>query len=127
MLLHGYESGVIMRDAVGGYSEKHLPLSEDHAYTLTARGRDEVYAGISGTDANGVPARKLKVDQLRAKASKAWFATNVQKPTVEELEEGHHHAELEDEHDAPLLGHAADGHQFDGRHDVADESLRPSH
>ena len=25
-LLHGYESGVIMRDAQGGYSEKHLPL-----------------------------------------------------------------------------------------------------
>jgi len=37
MLLHGYESGIIMRDAQGGYSEKHLPLSEGHAYTLTAR------------------------------------------------------------------------------------------
>src|SRR5689334_3752281 len=79
MLLHGYESGIIMRDAQGGYSERHLPLSEERAYTLTARGRDEVYAGLSGTDANGVPARKLKVDQLRAKASTAWFAANVQK------------------------------------------------
>jgi len=83
-----------------------------------------VYAGLSGADANGVSAPKAKLDQLRAKLSKAWFATNVQKPTKEELEEGHHHAELEHAHDAPMEGHAADGHQFDGRHDVADETLR---
>jgi ubiquinol-cytochrome c reductase cytochrome b subunit len=84
MLLHGYESGVIMRDAQGGYSERHLPLSNDHAYTLTARERDEVYAGVSGTDANGVSAPSARIDQARAKLSKAWFATNVQKPTAEE-------------------------------------------
>jgi ubiquinol-cytochrome c reductase cytochrome b subunit len=44
----------------------------------------------------------------------------VQKPTVAELEEAHHHVEEEDAHDAPLVGHAADGHQFDGRHDVVE-------
>ncbi|MGO4258788.1 cytochrome bc1 complex cytochrome b subunit [Marmoricola sp. RAF53] len=124
VLLHGYETGVIMRDAQGGYTEKHLPISEDRAYTLTARQRDVVYTGAAGTDENGVSAPHGRMDSLRAKASRAWFATNVQKPTVEELEEGHHHAALEHEHDAPLEGHSADGHQFDGRHDVADESLR---
>src|SRR6476469_4149640 len=41
-LLHGLESGVIMRDAQGGYTEKHVPLPLDRAYTLTARQRDEV-------------------------------------------------------------------------------------
>ncbi|MCZ4499619.1 MAG: menaquinol-cytochrome c reductase cytochrome b subunit precursor [Marmoricola sp.] len=127
MLLHGYESGVIMRDALGGYTEKHLPLSEEHAYKLTARDRDVVYAGRSGTDANGVSAPAAKVDEIRAKLSKAWFATNVQKPTKEELEAGHHHAELEHLHDAPLEGHAADGHQYDGRHDVADQDLTHKH
>jgi len=127
MLLHGYESGVIMRDALGGYTEKHLPLSEERAYTLTARERDVVYTGKSGTDANGVSAPAAKVDELRAKLSKAWYATNVQKPTKEELEAGHHHAELEHLHDAPLEGHAADGHQYDGRHDVADEDLTHKH
>ncbi len=124
LLLHGYETGIIMRDAEGGYTERHLPISEERAYTLTARNRDEVYTGISGTDANGISAPKAKLDQLRATLSKAWFATNVQKPTKEELEEGHHHAELEHAHDAPLEGHAADGHQFDGRHDVEGETLR---
>ena len=35
-LLHGYETGVIMRSPEGGYSERHLPISVDAAYTLTA-------------------------------------------------------------------------------------------
>ena len=55
-LLHGYETGVIMRSPEGGYSERHLPLEEDRAYTLTARDRDEVYESPDGRDANGVPA-----------------------------------------------------------------------
>ena len=124
MLLHGYESGIIMRDAQGGYTEKHLPLDPDNAYTLTARERDVVYAGVSGPDENGVDAPHGKLDELRAKASHAWFADNVQKPTQEELEEGHHHAEHEHELQAPMEGHAADGHQFDGHHLVEGEKLR---
>ena len=56
LLLHGYESGIIMRSAEGGYTERHLPISEGRAYTLTARQRDEVYTPGSGVDANGVAA-----------------------------------------------------------------------
>jgi ubiquinol-cytochrome c reductase cytochrome b subunit len=125
LLLHGYETGIIMRDAHGGYSERHLPISADHAYTLTARERDVVYTGVNGSDANGVVAPNGRLDQLRVRASKAWFSDNVQKPTVEELEAGHHHADHEHELQAGL-DHAADGHQFDGHHDVAGEELRPS-
>src|SRR5689334_9353038 len=91
-LLHGYETGIIMRSPEGGYSERHLPISEAEAFTLTARDRDEIYAGSNGTDTNGVPAPNARVDQVRARLSKAWFATNVQKPTKEELDEGRHHA-----------------------------------
>jgi ubiquinol-cytochrome c reductase cytochrome b subunit len=127
-LLHGYETGIIMRSPEGGYSERHLPINEESAYTLTARRRDEVYAGVNGTDANGVNAPNARVDQLRARLSKAWFATNVQKPTAAELEEGHHHAveELEYEHSTGL-DLSADGHQFDGRHDVAGDDLTHKH
>jgi ubiquinol-cytochrome c reductase cytochrome b subunit len=127
-LLHGYESGIIMRSPEGGYSERHLPISPERAYTLTARDRDKVYAGTNGTDANGVSAPNARVDRLRASLSKAWFATNVQKPTTAELEEGHHHAieELEHEHEIGL-DHQADGHQYDGRHDVAGDDLTHKH
>lgn len=127
-LLHGYETGVIMRSPEGGYTERHLPIDNDRAYTLTARERDEVYVGASGTDANGVNAPNARLDQLRSKLSKAWFGSAVQKPTRAELEEGHHHTEHELEHEhATGLDQSADGHQFDGRHDVAGDDLTHKH
>jgi ubiquinol-cytochrome c reductase cytochrome b subunit len=127
-VLHGLETGIIMRSPDGGYSERHMPLSVERAYRLTARDRDEVYAGVDGTDENGVEAPNARIDKARSALSKAWFATNVQKPTRDELEEAHHHTEEELEHEHALgLDQPADGHQFDGRHDVADEDLTHKH
>ena len=80
-----------------------------------------------GPDANGVdPPRGIAggLAGLRHRLRKMMYADNVQKPTVEELEEGHHHAEHEHELQAPMEGHAADGHQFDGHHLVEGEKLR---
>ena len=122
-LLHGYETGVIMRSPAGGYSERHLPISTEAAYALTARDRDEVYVPPSDADANGVSPRKLRVLKLRGRMSKYWYGDTVQNPTREELEAAHHHAEHElAAHSAEAI--SADGHQFDGRHDVAGEELR---
>ncbi len=137
-LLHGYETGIIMRSPEGAYAEKHLPISGDEAYALTARDRDPLLAAPTEADENGVAARNVRLNRLRARLSRAWFAHNVQKPTVTELEEARHHAEHElavheDGHqhlggdytgDYELDGKAADGHQFDGRHEVGSESLR---
>jgi len=125
-LLHGYETGVIMRSPEGGYSERHLPISENAAYTLTARDRDVVWTPGSETDESGVAAPGGRLDGLRAKLSTLWFADNVQKPTAQELEEARHHAEHEHALTAALDGVAADGHQFDGHHAVEGESLRGS-
>jgi ubiquinol-cytochrome c reductase cytochrome b subunit len=94
-LLHGYESGVIMRDAQGGYTEKHLPLPVERAYTLTARERDRVFTASSEADSNGVASPTARKDRLRARLSAYWYGSNIQKPTRAELEEAHHHAELE--------------------------------
>ncbi len=127
-LLHGYETGIIMRSAEGGYSERHLPISETSAYTLTARERDEVYVPESETDDNGVVAPGSRVERLRSKLSTLMYADNVQKPTREELEEAQHHAEHVRELEAGL-DHPASGHEFDGHnlHEVSDEPLRPGH
>jgi ubiquinol-cytochrome c reductase cytochrome b subunit len=75
-----------------------------------------------------VKARGTRVAAVRAALSTAMFADNIQKPTVEELEEGHHHAEheLEDEHTRGL-DLPADGHQYDGRHEVAEDDLTHKH
>lgn len=127
-LLHGYETGIIMRSAEGGYSERHLPLPESTAYTLTARHRDpEVNGHHAAVDANGVPSPATgRLHKLRTQLRTLMWSDNVQKPTREELDEGHHHAEHEHELQAGLE-HPADGHQFDGHHLVEDETLRGGH
>ena len=131
MLLHGYESGIIMRSTEGGYTERHLPISEDRAYTLTARERDEVFTPGSGVDEHGVAAKGgigRRIDNLRAKLSATMFADNIQKPTREELEEARHHAEHE--HDLQAgLDHPAPGHEFDDHalRTAGDVPLRGAH
>ena len=122
-LLHGMESGVIMRDAQGGYTEKHVPLPVERAYTLTSRDRDEIQVPEPDEDANGVRSPKAALAKVRYRLASSWYGHNVQKPTAAELEEAHHHAALEVAHDAAIEGHAADGHQYDGRHDVAGDEL----
>ncbi|GAB3252602.1 cytochrome bc complex cytochrome b subunit [Alteromonas gracilis] len=123
VLLHGYETGVIMRSPAGGYSEKHLPISEERAYTLTARDRDQVYLGAGDSDPDGVAAPGGRLERVRANLSQRMYGDNVQKPTREEYEEAQHHAHEVSEHDRPLIGHSVDGHQFDGRHDAHDEPM----
>ena len=122
-LLHGYETGIILRSPEGSYSERHLPISEAEAYTLTARDRDEVFEIPAGSDGNGVTAPRARSQKLRSKLSRFWFGSNVQKPTREELEAAHHHADSELAlHSADA--HPADGHQYDGRSDIAGDELR---
>jgi ubiquinol-cytochrome c reductase cytochrome b subunit len=126
-LLHGYETGIIMRSAEGGYSEKHLPLPQSRAYALTARDRDPVPNGHheGPVDANGVPAPgRGRMAALRNRIRHVWYSDNVQKPTPAEMEEARHHSDHEHELQAAVDGHSADGHQFDGHHLVEDEDLR---
>ncbi|QCX27118.1 cytochrome b [Nocardioides jishulii] len=92
-LLHGYETGVVSRSAEGGFSELHLPYSEEKQYTLTARDRDEILPLASAEDANGVPAPDGRASKLRLKLRKWWYGHNVQKPTVEDFEQAHHHGD----------------------------------
>jgi ubiquinol-cytochrome c reductase cytochrome b subunit len=128
-LLHGYETGIIMRSPEGGYSERHLPVSPARAYTLTARDRDPQVAGEleSGTDVNGIEPKGglgARLAGVRHRLRTLMYADNVQKPTREELEAGHHHAEHEHELQAPMEGHPVDGHQFDGHNAVEGDKLR---
>jgi ubiquinol-cytochrome c reductase cytochrome b subunit len=131
VLLHGYETGVIMRSPEGGYSERHLPISEARAFTMTARDRDpdlaELEAGADGSDSNGLEPKRSPLAGIRRRLQTTMYADNIQKPTAEELEAAHHHADHEHELQAAMDGVSADGHQFDGHHLVEDETLRGEH
>jgi ubiquinol-cytochrome c reductase cytochrome b subunit len=139
-LLHGYETGVIMRSPEGAYAERHLPIGEADAYYLTAQEPEKVYELPAETDLNGVANRQARLMKLRSRMSRYWFGDNVGRPTREELEAARLHAQHElAAHDADghqhlpagdytgsheLDGQAVDGHQFDGRHPVEGEELR---
>jgi len=125
-LLHGYETGIIMRSPEGGYSERHLPIGDGPAYAITARDRDEVIEDPHAFDAYGVATPGLRTKRVRAKLSQWMFRDNVQKPSPDELEHGHHEAEHEAELESGL-DHSADGHQFDGRRPLEGEPLRGGH
>ena len=123
-LLHGYETGIIMRSPEGGYSERHLPINAASAYTLTARQRDQVYEEGADVDENGVARDGSRLARVRARLSRGMFSDNIQKPTAAELDDAHHHADEIHELEHAMEGHSADGHQFDGRHPVDGEELR---
>ncbi|WP_328995176.1 ubiquinol-cytochrome c reductase cytochrome b subunit [Kribbella sp. NBC_01245] len=95
-LLHGLETGIIVRSPDGSYSERHAPISEFEAYTLTAHDRQTPLELGPETDENGVAAPRRALNKLRAKLSAFYFADAVQKPTAAELEEAHSHG-----HDEP--------------------------
>lgn len=98
-LLHGLESGIIVRTPEGEYYEKHTPISKYEAYELTARDRILPLEIGPETDENGVRAPKRALNKIRAKLSKFYFADAVQKPTAAEIEEAHAHGH-HDEHEA---------------------------
>ena len=88
-LLHGRESGVIVRAPDGGYSERHAEISVYEAYALTARDRDTVHDEPPPADENGVARPHRRRERLRSALSRFYFADAVQKPTAAELEAAH--------------------------------------
>ncbi len=103
-VLHGYETGVIVRSPTGAYSEIHAPINPERAYTLTSHERQAPLELPQAVDANGVPSPQGGKERLRARLSQFWFADAVQKPTTAEMDEAAHHA-----HDALPAS-------IDGRH-----------
>ncbi len=125
-LLHGYETGIIMRSPEGGYTERHLPVSPASEYKLARREDVPVVELDPAVDDNGV-ARPggTRVERLRARLSTLMTADNLPQVTHEELEEARHHAEHTHALEASLE-HPAPGHEFDGHnlHGTDEEPLR---
>jgi ubiquinol-cytochrome c reductase cytochrome b subunit len=91
-LLHGLETGVIVRSPDGQYSERHAPIDKYEAYLLTQHEEQRPYELEPETDDNGVAAPRRAIRKLRAKLSAFYYADNVRKVTHAELEEARAHA-----------------------------------
>src|ERR1700712_126502 len=108
-LLHGAETGIIERDPSGAYSERHRPVSQGEAWTLT---QHRQYAALmpSETDPDLSDGQLRRENLRRRRATRFYFADTLRKPTRAELEEAAHHAAHEDGN-----GHAVgDGHDGNG-------------
>jgi ubiquinol-cytochrome c reductase cytochrome b subunit len=88
-LLHGAESAIIVRDPSGSYSEAHVPISQEEAYTLTQHKEQLPLAPL--TEQGELTDRKFKAEQRRRKATRFYFLDTLRKPTRAELEEAAHH------------------------------------
>ncbi|CAI9403003.1 cytochrome bc1 complex cytochrome b subunit [Nocardioides sp. T2.26MG-1] len=95
-LVHGVETGVIVRSPSGGYSEAHRPLPRDRAYILTAHGRPKPIDPPPKTDLHGIPRRGHPTDRLRHRLSELMFADNVDEPAAEEVLAARRHPEGDD-------------------------------
>jgi len=115
-LLHGYESGIIMRSPDGAYTERHLPVSDQEALTLSSRPRDPVPVPVPATDDHGVAAPRSRAERTRGRIARAVYADQVQPPTAGELAEARRHARhvraREEGLDHPAAGHEFDDHQL---------------
>jgi quinol---cytochrome-c reductase cytochrome b subunit len=116
-LLHGAETGIIERDPSGGYSERHRPISQGEAWTLT---QHRQYAALMPAEEDpDLSDGQLQRENLRRRASRFYFIDTLRKPTRAELEDAQHHG---DGHDAHELedGHTGDGNNGNGHNGNGD-------
>ena len=91
-VLHGSESGIIVRSPAGGYSEPHVPISDDEAFTLTQHRQYPPLEETPSHDEHGVKTSDPnKVSGLRARLSAWYTGDDIVKPTRDEIAASHHH------------------------------------
>jgi ubiquinol-cytochrome c reductase cytochrome b subunit len=91
-VLHGSETGVIVRTPDGRYFEDHVPISDDEAFTLTQHPAYPKLEPSPSQDAAGL-AVKPDVSKLRSRVRNWYVKADVSKPTSTEIAEAHHHGD----------------------------------
>jgi len=114
-LLHGAETGIIERDPSGSYSERHAPISVGEAYTLTQHSEQQALLPAQDGD---VPAKQMRIEQLRRKATRFYNVDTVQKPSRAELEEAAHHGHASTD-DTDGDNHQISSDNGNGHHAIA--------
>ena len=94
-VLHGRESGTLVRTPEGQYYEVHEELNEYDRWKLVGFESPAPLALPSGKDANGVASKDAKKEIRRAKWSNFFFKSRVEPVTPAELATAHHHGEHE--------------------------------
>jgi ubiquinol-cytochrome c reductase cytochrome b subunit len=96
LVLHGHESGRIVRFASGEYIEVHTPLNEQERWLRVNYDAPAPLALAPAVDARGVARKGHAADRRWHKVSKFFFEDRVEPVTPAELAAAHSHGE----HDA---------------------------
>jgi len=91
-LLHGKETGRILRLPEGGFVEVHEPVTEAELPKLLARETYPVWELPQKVDANGIKTPKYRRQMMKAKLSAWWTKGDLPIPTMKEIQSGQHHA-----------------------------------
>jgi ubiquinol-cytochrome c reductase cytochrome b subunit len=92
LVLHGFESGRIVRMPSGEYIEVHEPITAGERYTLVDYEPRRPMVLPPDTDENGIPRPGGRTAKLRARLSRWYFTDRVEPATpadVAELEAAH--------------------------------------
>lgn len=90
LVLHGRESGEIIRTADGRFFEKHAPLDEYERWNLVQHEQEKPLELGPATDAHGIPAPGTRGQKRRARISRFFFQDDIPAVTPAELAAAHH-------------------------------------
>jgi len=90
LVLHGRETGHIIRTAEGKFFERHEPLDEFTRWNLVQHDGHEVLELEAATDENGVASPTARKDRARAALSRFYFHDRIDPVTPTELAAAHH-------------------------------------
>ncbi len=101
-LLHGYESGRVLRLPHGEFIEVHQPLNAKELAVISSKPDYPVLPAPQKADIDGVRNPHYRRDMLRHKLSAFFYGDNIPKPSAAEIEAGQHHADVQGAIEAPL-------------------------
>ncbi|GAB3685983.1 cytochrome bc1 complex cytochrome b subunit [Angustibacter aerolatus] len=91
LVLHGRESGRIVRLPHGEFIEVHDPLTPEQAWPLVQHDSHRPLPAPQTVDANGVRSPGGRLQAIRARMSSFWFEDRVEPVTPDELAAAHSH------------------------------------
>jgi ubiquinol-cytochrome c reductase cytochrome b subunit len=106
LLLHGRESGQILRLPHGEFIEIHTPIADADKAVILAKEDIPVLEAPPATDENGVATPGLRGKRRRARWSQRFFGDNVATPTAAEIAAAEHHAHELHDHEVDELTEA---------------------
>jgi ubiquinol-cytochrome c reductase cytochrome b subunit len=101
-LLHGYESGRVLRLPHGEFIEVHQPLPVKDLAVITGKTDIAPLPAPERADAEGVKNPKYRSQSMRHKLSTFFYGDNIPLPSAAEIEAGQHHVSHDAELEAPL-------------------------